>query len=338
LKEKELMRVPDKVMEWLLEENNPSVRFCTLTSLFGRPIEDQEVRKTRKTIMKFGLVPEILDLQNIDGSWGIPEKFYRQKYKGTAWTLIILAELAADPDDRRIKKACEFILQHSQDLVSSGFSYDESAKSGTGLPSGVVPCLTGNMVFSLIKLGYLNDDRVRKAIDWITTYQRADDAIEQAPAGEVYKRYKNCWGRHSCHMGVAKALKALTAIPPEKRSSATGKKIEEIVEYFLKHHIHKKSHNLSEISRPGWLKLGFPLMYQTDILELLEIFAELKVRDPRMRDALEIIKTKQMTDGTWKLENSNNGKMLVNIEKKGLPSKWITLKALKVLKFYSCVF
>ena len=139
-------------------------------------------------------------------------------------------------------------------------------------------------------------------------------------------------------MGVAKALKALTAIPPEKRSSATGKKIEEIVEYFLKHHIHKKSHNLSEISRPGWLKLGFPLMYQTDILELLEIFAELKVRDPRMRDALEIIKTKQMTDGTWKLENSNNGKMLVNIEKKGLPSKWITLKALKVLKFYSCVF
>jgi hypothetical protein len=135
-------------------------------------------------------------------------------------------------------------------------------------------------------------------------------------------------------MGVAKTLKALAAISSERRSRETAKKIDELVEYFLKHHIYKKSHNLDAISRPGWLRLGFPLMYQTDILELLEIFADLKIRDPRLQAALDILKSKQMKDGRWKLESSNNGKMLVNIEKKGQPSKWITLKALKVLKEY----
>lgn len=325
----------DKVLEWLLEEDNPSIRFCALVSLLDKPLNDREVKKSKKAIMEYGLVPEILGKQNSDGSWGIPEKFYRQKYTGTVWNLLILAEMAADPADRRIRNASEFILKNSWEPAGGGFSYDVSAKTGTGLPSGVVPCLTGNMVYSLIKLGYLNDHRVNKAIEWIIKYQRADDAVEKAPEGDLYKRFEMCWGRHSCHMGVAKTLKALAAIPPEKRSSEITRKIEEIIEYFLKHHIYKKSHDLSKISRPGWLKPGFPLMYQTDILELLEIFASLKIKDQRIQEALEIIKNKQMKDGKWKLENSFNGKMLVNIEKKGLPSKWITLKALKVLKEYS---
>ena len=324
----------DKVINWLLEENNPSVRFFTLTSLLDRSLSDPEVGETKKAIMEKGIVPEILDKQNSDGSWGIPERFYNDKYTGTVWTLLLLAEMAADPDDQRIKNACEFILRHSQDPEGGGFSYTQSTKTGTGLPSGVVPCLTGNMVYTLIKLGYLNDNRLQKAIDWITKYQRADDAIEEAPAGKVYERYNMCWGRHSCHMGVAKALKALAAIPSEMRSTETINKTFEMTEYFLKHHIYKKSHSLGEISRPGWLKPGFPLMYQTDILELLDIFAALKIKDPRMQDALEIIRSKQIEDGKWKLESSNNGKMLVGIEKKGKPSKWLTLKALKVLKEY----
>lgn len=187
------------------------------------------------------------------------------------------------------------------------------------------------MVYSLIKLGYLEDPRVQRAVEWITTYQRADDADGGSPAGKVYERYKMCWGSHSCHMGVAKAFKALAAIPGEKRNKEVNCKIDEIAEYFLKHHIYKKSHNLEEVSRPGWLKLGFPLMYQTDILELLNIFTDLGIRDDRLRDAVDIVKAKEMKDGKWKLESSFNGKMLLDIEKKGEPSKWITLKALNVL-------
>jgi len=321
----------DSIIDWLLEEDNPSVRFFTLTSLMGKSSTDPEVKKAGKNIMCQGVVKEILNKQNDDGSWGDPDRFYRDKYKGAAWTLLILSEMAADPEDRRVKNACEFILKSSQDPDGGGFSFDRSAKMGTGIPSGVVPCLTGNMVYALIKLGYLEDPRVQRAIEWITTNQRADDSDGEAPAGKIYERYKMCWGSHSCHMGVAKAFKALAAIPAEKRNKEINCKIDEIAEYFLKHHIYKKSHNLDEISRPGWLKLGFPLMYQTDILELLGIFTDLKIKDTRLKDALEIIKGKEMKAGKWKLENSFNGRMLVSIEKKGAPSKWITLKALKVL-------
>ena len=324
----------DQVLEWLLEENNPSVRYFTLTTLLVKKPKSAEIRSARKAIMDTGAVPDILSQQNKDGSWGLPERFYRDKYRGAVWNLMILAEMGADPVDSRVKNACEFIMQHSQNPEMAGFSYDQSAKSGTGLFSGVVPCLTGNMVYSLIKLGYLDDERLQRAIDWINTYQRADDAAEFPPTGKVYERYGMCWGRHSCHMGVAKTLKALAAIPVEKRSSGTQQKLQELSEYFLKHHLYKKSHNLNEVSRPGWLKIGFPLMYQTDILELLGIFSQLKVKDPRLTDALEILRGKQMQNGTWKMENSFNGKMLVDVEKKGQPSKWITLKALQVLKEY----
>lgn len=323
--------MPDQVIEWLLEDENPSVRYFTLVSLLHKSPKNTEVRKARQTIMNTGVVPAILQQQN-EGVWGAPGRFYRDKYKGTSWNILILAEMGADPGDQRIGNACEFILQHSQDPESGGFSYDTSAKTGTGLPSGVVPCLTGNMVYSLIKLGYLDDGRVQKAIDWIIKYQRADDAVDEGPAGKVYERYEMCWGRHSCHMGVAKSLKALAAVPPEKRTPAINAKIDELLEYFLKHHLYKKSHNLEQIARPGWLRLGFPLMYQTDILELLGICADLAKNDPRLLDALAIVKSKRGADGKWKLENTFNGKTLVSIEKKGQPSKWITLKALKALQ------
>jgi hypothetical protein len=322
----------DSVVEWLLEEDNPTVRYLTLTSLLGKTLKNKDVREAKKAIMDKGIVPKILSKQNEDGSFGIPEKFYRDKYKGTVWNLIILAEASADPADKRIRSACEFILKHSQDPASAGFSYEVSAKTGTGLPSGIVPCLTGNMVYSLIKLGYLDDERVQRAIGWISAWQRADDAEGDGPTGGMYDRYKNCFGSHTCHMGAAKALKALAAIPPEKRSGKTEEKINQLAEYFLKHHLYKKSHNLDEISRPGWLKLGFPLMYQTDILELLGIFAELGIKDKRLCSAVDILKSKQGEDRRWKLESTSNGKMLVTIEKKGEPSKWITLRALKVLK------
>ena len=100
------------------------------------------------------------------------------------------------------------------------------------------------------------------------------------------------------------------------------------------HHIYKRSHNLSKVSKPSWLQLGFPHMYQTDILEILDMFTRLGVKDERMNDALDILISKQNDDGKWVLESTFNGRFLANIEQKGKPSKWITLNALKVLKRY----
>jgi len=321
--------------EWLLERKNPSVRYFTLTEILGKPENDILVKETKEDIMKTGIVPAILAKQRKEGNWEKPERFYTAKYKGTVWQLLVLAELKADGSDGRIKKACEFILEDSQDHASGGFSMNTGASTGGGRHSGVIPCLTGNMIWALIRLGLLEDPRTRRGIDWIVTYQRFDDGVGEGPKGWPYDRFGMCFGRHSCHMGAVKALKALAEIPASKRSKEVNETIKNGVEYMLIHHIHKRSHNLDRVSKPGWLKFGFPLMYQTDALEILGILTKLGYNDKRMQEAIDLVVSKQDRQGRWKLENTFNDRFQVSIERKGKQSKWITFKALEALKrFY----
>ena len=114
---------------WLLEKDDPSIRYFTLTDIQGKLETDFEVKKAKDVIMKIGLVPEILAKQNIKGYWGTPKSYYSAKYRGTIWQLLILAELGADGKDKRVKKSCEFILENSQDHESGGFSMDSSIRT-----------------------------------------------------------------------------------------------------------------------------------------------------------------------------------------------------------------
>jgi hypothetical protein len=321
--------------DWLLEKNNPSVRYFTLTEILDKSEDEPEVKETKKEIMTVGIVPAILSRQNDEGYWETAGGFYTKKYNGTVWQLIILAELGADGGNERIRKACEFILKNSQDTESGGFSMHASAKTGGGRHSEIIPCLTGNMIRSLIRLGNLEDSRVQCGINWIVKYQRFDDGIHEASTGWPYDKFEICWGKHTCHMGAVKALKALAEIPKDKRSERVKNMIEIGSEYILIHHIYKKSHDLSSISKPGWLRFAFPLMYQTDALEILGILTKLGYKDKRMQEAVDFVVSKQNTQGRWVLENTFNERFQVNIEEKGKLSKWVTLNALKVLKrFY----
>lgn len=318
--------------EWLLEKQNPSVRYFTLNEILDKPENDILVKETKKDITKTGIVPAILAKQHKEGHWEKPKRFYTAKYKGTMWQLLVLAELKADGNDGRIKKACEFILEHSQDHESGGFSMNTSANTGGGRHNEVIPCLTGNMIWALIRFGFLEDPRIRRGIDWIVTYQRFDDGVREAPKSWPYDRFGMCFGRHTCHMGAVKALKALAEIPASKRSKEVNETIKNGVEYMLIHHIHKRSHDLSRVSKPGWLRFGFPLMYQTDALEILGILTKLGYNDKRMQEAIDLVVSKQDRQGRWKLENTYNDRFHVSIERKGKQSKWITFKALETLK------
>lgn len=319
---------------WLLGNDNSAVKYLTLIEILGKSRTDPTVESARKDIMKSGMVPKILAMQHSGGYWEKPEDFYiRTKYKGTVWTFLILAELLADPADKRIQKTCEFILRWSQDRESGGFSYQGSVKNG-GYHSGVIPCLTGNMTWGLIRFGYLDDPRVRRAIDWITSYQRFDDKEFAAPKGWPYDRFEQCWGKHTCFSGVVKGLKALAEIPSQKRTKNVKIFIQDASEFLLKHHVYKRSHNPDRVAKPKWTKLWFPWMWDTDVLEMMLILTRLGFAEERMQDATNLILSKQDDQGRWNLEMTYNGRFQVNIEQKGKPSKWITLNALRVLKMY----
>jgi hypothetical protein len=317
---------------WLLEKDNPSVCYFTLTDILDKKVSDPDVREAEAAIMATGTVPRILAKEGKEGYWETKGRFYTAKYRGTVWQLLILAEHRADGHDERIRRACEFVLQYSQHPESGGFSALHNTRTGSGSHSSVIPCLTGNMVFSLIKLGYLNDPRLQRGIDWIVRYQRFDDGAKEAPRGWPYDNEAMCFGRHVCTMGVVKALKALAVIPPERRSTDVKKTIESGAEYLLQHHIYKRSHDLSRNCKPGWKRFSFPLMYQTDALEMLGILASLGYKDRRMQEAIDLVLSKQDQQGRWRLANTFNGRFQVNIERKGQPSKWITLHAVRAIK------
>ena len=88
-------------------------------------------------------------------------------------------------------------------------------------------------------------------------------------------------------------------------------------------------------SKPNssWFKFGYPIGYITDVLQNLEVLAALgQAQNPTLANALELVLSKQDEQGRWKLEYTYNGKTWVDTEKKGQPSKWVTLRALRVLK------
>jgi len=167
-----------------------------------------------------------------------------------------------------------------------------------------------------------------------------DDGVTKAPEGWPYnvgsKNGEACWGTHTCHMGVVKNLKALAEIPPSKISDGVMDIINKAAEYMLNHHVYKQSHNLDAVAKQEWVQFGFPLFWKIDALEVLDILTKIGFKDDRMKDAIDLIVSKQNENGRWILEKSFNGRMQANIEQKGKESKWITLFALRVLKrFYS---
>lgn len=319
---------------WLLAGDDPSVRYFTLTALLGRPAGNAEVEAARRAIMTTGAVPRILAAQGDDGHWGERDRFYTNKYTGTVWTLLILAELGADGRDERVRRGCEALLRDARDAESGGFSTDRARKTGGGQHGRVIPCLTGNVVFSLIRLGMLDDARVRRGIDWITTWARFDDGDGRPPAVWPYEPFAMCWGRHTCFMGAVKMLKALAEIPEDQRSAAVRRTLEQGTAFLLRHHVFKRSHDLTQVAKPGWRRFSFPLMYQTDVLEILSILTQLGVHDERMDEAVALVRRKQDDQGRWVLAQTFNGRFVVDIETKGEPSRWITLRALRVLGAY----
>ena len=315
--------------EWLLEQDNPGVRYFALKDLLELPEDSADLREAREAIMQRGAVPELLARLRAPEYLDSYKSFYTDKYQGLVWSQITLGELGASPTEQ-IRDQCEYLFRNSQESGDGGFSMHEAAKTGGGRRTEVIPCLTGNMVWSLIRFGYLDDPRLWKAIGWIVRFMRLNDGVMLEPQVPPYDKYEMCWGAHTCHMGVVKVLKALAEIPDDRRTPEIRELIGKSAEFLLIHHIHKQSHDLTKLSKPGWLKFGFPLMYQTDVLEILDILMSLGIRDERMEEAVAAVRSKQDEDGRWRLENTYE--LLAPVEEKGKPGKWVTLRAMRVLK------
>jgi hypothetical protein len=185
----------------------------------------------------------------------------------------------------------------------------------------VVDCVNGNLIHAFYRLGWGGDERVQGAVRQL--------------CGSVSERHFKCKYNAGlpCAWGAVKALRAFSATPNEERSDEVKAAIEEGVDFLLSRNLAIADYPPQDRISGNWFKFGFPLNYVSNVLETLQVLADLGYgARPELTDALKLTVYKQDGLGRWKMEFSLNGKMWANIEAKGQPSKWVTLQAVQMLK------
>ena len=322
--------VNQETLEWLLGPENPSVRFWTLQQLEDKPLDHPDVREAQDVLMSSPCMKTILEAQRGEGHWVNYNNMYLPKYTATTHTLLILAELGAKktPD---IEKAIEYLFMFQR---NSGHFLTDLPKTEKGKDSIVKDgcCIDGNVLFYLIHFGYLSDTRTEKLIDFQVEYHSDDVGGWKCRAFPINK---STVFPENCYMGGVKMLKAIARIQKAQRSGDLDRIINQEVEIILENEIFRylRKPDGSRKEKAGWKRFGFPLFYQSDVLEVLDILTELSIKDERMQESIDFIINSQQ-DGRWLLKNTYNGKMFCEIDEKNKPSKWITLRAARVLKRY----
>lgn len=326
-------------LPWLLEKDiaQPGVRFFALRDIMGQPEGDAEVTWAKREIMASGPVPAILAAQEPQGYWVKPGPGYGPKYQGSVWQVIFLGQFGADGSDNRVKKSCDYVLKHSG-TGSGGLSVN-----GTG--NGFIHCMAGNLGRSLVDLSCLGDVRLVKALEYqaraVTGEGIASAEEKNAPeryyksgtSGPMFRCAANMG--EPCAWGAVKAILAFASIPDARRTPVIREAIRQGSSFLLSADPATADYPHPWAPKPSrsWFQFGYPIGYVTDVLQVLEAMAAVGMsRDERLINALQLVLDKQDERGRWKMEYTYNGKTWADIEKKGKPSKWVTLRALRVLK------
>lgn len=305
----------------MLEEEQPSIRYLTLTSIEGKSERDPEVKAAKKSIPVKGWAAEILARQNPDGSWVSNERLYTPKYLSTNWMLLILSDLGLTKADPRISKACELWMKRFS-RKDGGFAMDSSKLSHH--------CTAGNMARALVKFGYEDDPRVKSAFEWFVK--------SQAKLGGW-----SCFGSGR-NLDSWEAMSAFAAYPRSKWTKGMKEAVEKAAEFYLQRELHVQGDHYEP-----WYRFHYPVHYYYDILVGLDFMTSLGyTSDRRLDHAVTTLKKKKRPDGRWNLDgihpdveggiaewfakHPRQTPTPFALEKVGEPSKMITLNAIRVLK------
>jgi hypothetical protein len=323
-------------LPWLLEPASPGVRYLALRDLLDCPADDPELAAACQAAHTEGPIAQVLAAMDPAGYWVEPGPGYAPKYRGTVWSLISLAQMGARADlDPRIGRACAYLLD--QALTTDG----QFTMRGT--PSTTIDCLQGNLCWALPTLG-CDDARLEGAFEWMARTTTGESLAPASDRSAPRRYYAGKCGplfacgannKLGCAWGAVKVLLAFGQLPAERRTPLLERAIEQGVAWLLEIDPATAAYPTGYSDKPSgnWWKLGFPVFYITDLLQLVESLVALgHGRDPRLANALALIRDKQDAQGRWPLEYDYAGKTWIDVGKKRRPNKWVTLRALRVLK------
>ncbi|MCL4562275.1 MAG: nitrogen fixation protein NifH [Chloroflexi bacterium] len=323
-------------LNWLLESSSPGVRYLALRDLLDLPEDDAELQAARRAAHTQGPIAEILAQMQPEGFWEKPGPGYLPKYRSTVWSIITLAQLGAEAlEDERIARACAYLLDHA--LTSKG------QFSMSGAPSSTIDCLQGNLLWALAELDYA-DHRLEAAYDWMARSQTGEGIapLEEKAAPVRYYAGKcgpgfACGANNQlpCAWGATKVMLAFGKLPKESWTPHITRAVDAGIDFLLGVDPLTADYPTGYNAKPNqsWWKFAFPVFYVTDVLQIAEALAGLGYAgDARLANLLAYVRQKQDAQGRWLLEYDLTGKTWVDFGAMKQHNKWVTLRALRVLK------
>lgn len=294
------------VMDWLLE-GDPAIRWQTMQDLGGRAAST--VRRERAKVASAGWGKQLLDEQDVEGTWA--HGVYSPKWISTTYTLLLLRRLGLPRRNRDGRRGCRALWDRIS--VDGGITWSNTA---------VMPDVCVTAMFVALDYYFDNrDPRREAAVAWLLD-QQLDD-------GGWNCQTNRSGSKHGSFHTTISVLESLAEIddPTHEDAAERGR------EFFLAHRMYK-SHRTGEVSHPSFTKLSFPPRWFYDILRGLDHFRLVDApHDERLGDALELLVSKRRRDGKWPVQNKHSGRVWFDMETGRAPSRWNTLRSLRVLRW-----
>jgi hypothetical protein len=305
-------------VRWLLQSKDPSVRYFALTDILGMAANSGEVQAAKQQIPSGARLHALLSGQRADGGFGVD---WYKKWAGATWRLVSAVELGVDPENVVARRAAECVL----DRVPFIRFEPHQIRGLFRLHASVL----GNPLGVCSRLGMARDPRVQRIARSLVRWQWPDggwncDSSVNARHSSFYESLATLWG-------LNEYLRATN-------DATVRASVDRAAELFLKHRLFRSCHG-EKVMDPRWTQLHFPVYWHYDILQALRVLDRVgKLGDPRCREALDLIQSKQDHDGTWPAEarfwrrgpRSAANTEVVDWGGVG-PNEMITLNSLRVL-------
>jgi hypothetical protein len=300
-------------LPWLLEPENPCVRYRTLTELFDAPADDVEVRAARAAMLTWPPVAGLLASQRPGGYW-VKRDYYLPKSYGTFGVLSVLADLGLTAENEHIRQGCEFLFAHQRE--HGGFCRRRRVPGqGVIWESRDAPCTQARIVRFLIQFGYAGDPRSRTALDWLLATQR-DDGMWLCDRA----------GRHGCLRATLDVLRAAALDAETAAHPAIGRAAAVVCDLLMEPRMGR--YHVGDM----WTILEYP-HFGYGVVSALDALARLgyTLKQHKIALAMEYLLSRQTPGGAWPLDQSAPNPPF-DVGQPGKPNKWLTLDALRVVR------
>jgi hypothetical protein len=303
----------EQIIHWLLE-GDVSIQYQVYRDLLGVEKKDLQER-----IAKEGWGQKFLSNRNSNGHWG--DRFYQPKWISTHYTLLDLRNLYLSKNNKVVQETIELVLQ------------DRKADDG-GIPLGPSTLEHSDVCVNGMFLNYASyfnthEKKLHSIVDSILN--------EIMPDGGFNCRTTRGGAKHSSLHSTLSVLEGFTEFQKAGYSYRKDKiqsAIESSIEFILLHQLFL-SDRTGQIINKDFLKFTYPCRWKYDILRAMDYFQYAGIEwDNRMNAALKVLHQKRNKEGAWKVQAAYPGQVHFNMEKAGKPSRWNTLRALRVLNHF----